>query len=193
MPPTPRPDPLDTSAVEVLVRAAEMYEANPKTGLQGQPFIFTLEGESGEKIVPHPVVVQVDPLALTMVSVYGPRAVEQMALDAVKRQAAHVPPPALVGVGYLFPATGDFPQSQEEAVQAAQMRREKATTTPWEREGVVMVIDGVDGRRTYAALRGKGEVADPLSPPARMLVFCSHVPKLYPYDPGVLTPPGGFC
>ena len=191
--PTPRPDPLDTSVVEVLVRAAEMYEANPRTGLQGQPFIFTLEGESGEKIVPHPVVVQVDPVALTMVSAYGPKAVEQMALDSVRKMAQGVPPVKLAAVGYLFPAAGDFPQSQEEAVQAAKMREEKATTTPWEREGVVMVLDGVDGRRTYAALRGKGEVADPLSPPARMLVFCSHVPKLYPYDPGVLTPPGGFC
>lgn len=192
MPPTDRLDPLDASVVEVLVRAAEMYEANPRTGLQGQPFIFTMDGEDG-KIVPHPVMVQVDPVALTMVSAYGPKAVEQMALDAVKRQATHVPPVRLAAVGYLFPAAGDFPQSQEEAVQAAKMREEKAPTTPWEREGVVMVLDGVDGRRTYAALRGKGEVADPLSAPARMLVFATHVPKLYPYDPGVLTPPGGFC
>ena len=84
-----------------------------------------------------------------------------------------------------------FPTDEELAGKNRDQLRAVAASLA--EHGVVMVIDGVDGRRTYAALRGKGEVADPLSPPARMLVFCSHVPKLYPYDPGVLTPPGGFC
>jgi hypothetical protein len=188
-----RPDPLSASVIAVLRRAAEMYEADPRSGLQGQPFIFTLEGESGEKVVPHPVVVQVDPSALIMASSYGPKALEALALDSVRGMARGVPLGQLAAVGYLFPATGDFPQSEADASTAAWLRSQKAPTTPWEQEGVVMVLDLPDGRITYGALRTKGEMADPLSEPKPMVIFASHVPRLYPGDPGDFTPPGGFC
>jgi hypothetical protein len=182
-------DDLDVSVTEVLRRAAEMYEADPKGGLQGQPFIFTV-GEQG--VVAHPVMVNVEPIALQVASTYGVKAIEQLALEGVRQRATGIPIQVLAGVGYLFPASGDFPQNAKDAETATFLRGQKAATTPWEAEGVVMVLDGPDGRRTYAALREKGEVADPLGEPRRMLVFATHVPILYPYPPDALTPCGGF-
>lgn len=182
-------DDIDRSVTEVLRRAAEMYEADPKAGLQAQPFIFTL-GDQG--VVAHPVVVNVESFALQVAVTHGPRVIEQLALDGVRQRARGIPIHLLAGVGYLFSAEGDFPQTTQDAELAAFLRGQKAATTPWEAEGVVMVLDGPDGRRTYAALREKGEVADPLGEPGRMVVFARHVPVLYPYPPGGLTPCGGF-
>lgn len=162
-------------------RAVELYEADPKDGLHPQPILFSLDDE--QRILVQPLVVTIEPPAFEAFSRMGGKALEQAAFMRVAEEAQKVPITRLLGVGYLFAASGDFPQTDQDAALAGWLRAQKADT-PWSSEGVVLILDAPGERRSYAALRPQGEVADPLSEPRRMVVFAEHVPRLYPYGDG---------
>lgn len=166
---------------ELLTKAIALYEQDPRNGLQEMPFFFLLRGE---EVVVAPVRVEMDPLIVSTAVTMGKNRgvyLEQIALRTVREQAGTVHPCVLLGVGYLFPASGDFPQTDLEVAQAHLLRRQGSEVTPWSREGVVFLLDTPEGRKTWACLRDQGEVADPLSPPTRYRVEATHVGTLYPY------------
>lgn len=169
---------------EILFKATAIYEGDPRNGLQEMPFLFLLQGEGEVAVVP--VRVEMDPLILTASSTMFRGAargayLEQIALQTVWEKAGTVPPWTLLGVGYLFPASGDFPQTDLETAQAHLLRAKGEKLTPWSQEGVVFILDTPEGRKTWACLRDPGEVADPLHEPRRLRVEAAHVFPLYPH------------
>lgn len=163
----------------ILVTAREKYESDPEGGLHETPFLFFVGEDGSIKI--SPVQVNMDEMVVETMGHYGDRLLEQIALRQVRDTAARVAPTQLAGVGYLFPARGDFPQTDQDVLLARLLRGQGASFTPWAREGVVFIFDGPDGRESWACLRDQGEVADPLSEPAMLRVEASHIDPLYPH------------
>lgn len=186
MPPsTPLETLLDQKASELLAFATEHYENDPRDGVRQTPFLF-VRSESGIDVVP--VKIQIDPVTLAMAGSRGrsPLTLERAILSSVRERAGQVGPELLVGVGYLFAASGDFPGSDLEMASVGLLRARGVTETPWAREGVVLLVDTPDRRMSWACLRQPGAVADPLSDPAQVRVEAGHIQRLYPHR----DPPG---
>ena len=166
----------------LLTTATERYESDAGRPLRETPFIFFVGGDGEIKI--SPVVFQMDEIVNLSAQGYGAsagRIMEQIALQQVRKTAAQVPPSELAGVGYLFPASGDLPQTDQEVLLARVLRSQGAKLTPWSKEGVVFIFDGPDDRETWACLREQGEMPDPLSSPRIVRVEATHVERLYPH------------
>lgn len=174
---------LEKIVQDIMERATQLYEGNPKQGVHEMPFLF-VSSPSGE-VVAHPVRIEFDQAVMEVSSRLSPGSqgqyLEQLCLQGVREKAESIHPLALLGVGYLFPANGDFPQTDQEVAVAHLLRSQGSGITPWTMEGIVFILDTPEGRDSWASLRDPGELADPLSSPSRIRVEASHVGRLYPH------------
>jgi hypothetical protein len=171
---------LERKAADLLRAAVPLYEEDPKGGISEIALIF-LHKEGEIQAVPVQVQVDLPTLDVARGAPFGGRMIEHLVLQGLKSRAAMISPDVLLGVGYLFPATGDFPETDHDLAIVGLLRAKGATVTPWTREGVVLLIDTAEGRLSWASLRDQGEVADPLSEPSRKRVEAGHIQRLYPH------------